>query len=135
MTDDLHYIFLEAEKCHAGPEASLIEKVDYALYNFPTLTGKPEGFDYEIFDLLFSSADLNKYAPEDKIKYENDMTAERDIQNQIDYAQDKDYLLGHDEGVTEGKEEGEQEEQDRIVANLRAQGISEDVIAKAIRQD
>ena len=57
--------------------------------HFPTLSGKPEGFDDEIFDLLFSSADLNKFAPEDKEKYENDMTTERDIRNQIDFAYDK----------------------------------------------
>lgn len=39
-----------------------------------------------IFDLLFSSADLQNFAPEDKVKYVNDMTTERDIRNQIAFA-------------------------------------------------
>ena len=36
-----------------------IKKVDlffYALNHLPALSGKPDGFDEEIFDLLFSSA-------------------------------------------------------------------------------
>ena len=84
--------------------------------------GKPAGFDGEIFDLLFSSADLHNFAPDDKIKYLNDMTTERDIRNQIAFAKDK--------GFEEGREEGRVEERERIVTALRDQGISEEIIAK-----
>ena len=79
---------------------------------------QPAGFDGEIFDLLFSSADLHNFAPDDKIKYLNDMTTERDIRNQIAFAKDK------------GFEEGREEERERIVTALRDQGISEEIIAK-----
>ena len=127
MTDDLQFIFLEVEKCQAGPDASIIEKVGYALYHFPTLSGKPEGFEEEIFDLLFSSADLHNFAPADKVKYVNDMTTERDIKNQIDFARDK----GEAKGRAEGKAIGKAEERERIVAILREQGVSEEIIAKA----
>ena len=89
MTDDLHYIFLEVGKCSSAPDASLVEKVGYALNHLPALDGRPAGFDGEIFDLLFSSADLHNFAPDDKIKYLNDMTTERDIRNQIAFAKDK----------------------------------------------
>ena len=134
MTDDLHYIFLEVGKCSSAPDASLVEKVGYALNHLPSLDGKPAGFDEEIFDLLFSSADLHNFAPEDKIKYLNDMTTERDIRNQIAFAKDKGFEEGREEGfedgIEKGREEGRVEERERIVTALRDQGISEEIIAK-----
>ena len=68
-------------------------------------------------DLLFSSADLHNFAEEDKIKYQNDMTTERDIQNQIDFAMDK----------------GREEERVKIVEALRRQGVPEAIIEKALK--
>ncbi len=106
MTDDLHYIFLEVGKCSSAPDASLVEKVGYALNHLPSLNGRPAGFDGEIFDLLFSSADLHNFAPDDKIKYLNDMTTERDIRNQIAFAKDKGFEEGREEGFEDGMEKG-----------------------------
>jgi predicted transposase/invertase (TIGR01784 family) len=134
MTDDLHYIFLEVNKCHAGADASLIEKVGYALNHFPTLEGKPDGFDEEIFDLLFSSADLHKFAPEDKIKYINDMTTERDIKNQIDFAYDKGEAKGRAKGRTEGRAEGKAEGQEEkayeIALRMMRDNVDPELILK-----
>ena len=62
-------------------------------------------------------ADLHNFAPEDKIKYHNDMTTERDIQNQIDFAMDK----------------GREEERVKIVEALRRQGVPEAIIEKALK--
>ena len=89
------------EKCRPDAAAPLIERVGYALNHFPNLEGKPEGFDEEIFDLLFSSADLHNFAPEDKVKYHNDMTTERDIKNQIDFAYDKGQAEGREQTLLE----------------------------------
>lgn len=38
---------------------------------------------------MFEAANIAKFAPKDKIKYEYDMTTERDIRNQIRYAEKK----------------------------------------------
>ena len=65
---------------------------------------------------------LSLNAEEDKIKYQNDMTTERDIQNQIDFAMDK------------GREEGREEERVKIIEALRKQGVSEEIIAKALTE-
>ena len=102
MTDDLHYIFLEVPKCKFTSKSSLIEKVGWAMYTLPTLKERPKGLEGEIFDLLFSSANLSNFTPEDKIKYHNDMTTERDIRNQIAFARDK----GEEEGIEKGIEKG-----------------------------
>ena len=50
------------------------------------------------------------------------MTTERDIQNQIDFAMDK------------GREEGREEERVKIIEALRKQGVSEEIIAKALTE-
>ena len=60
---------------------------------------------------MFSSADLHNFAPDDKIKYLNDMTTERDIRNQIAFAKDKGFEEGREEGRVEGREEGKIEKQ------------------------
>ena len=116
MTDDLHYIFLEVPKCKLTPESSLIEKVGWALYTLPMLKEKPEGLEGEIFDLLFSSANLSNFTPEDKIKYHNDMTTERDIRNQIAFARDK----GLKEGREEGREKGAAQSKKEIAKAMKA---------------
>lgn len=115
MTDHLQYIFLEVTKCRPDSDAPLIERVGYALNHMAEFTQRPDGFDGELFDLLFNSADLHTFAPEEKIKYHNDMTTERDIKNQIKYA--------HDEGIAEGKAE--------TAAELKRLGIDPEVICKS----
>ena len=102
MTDDLHYIFLETPKCRLKSDSSLAEKLGYALYNLPSMVKRPKELTGEIFDLLFSSADLSNFAPEEKIKYQSDMTTERDIRNQIAYAKDKGIEQGIEQGIAQG---------------------------------
>ena len=99
MTDDLHYYYLEVTKCSSNPEGSLVEKVGYALNHMSEFKERPAGFDGEFFDLLFNSADIHTFAPEEKIKYQNDMTTDRDIRNQIAYAEQKGLEKGFEQGV------------------------------------
>ncbi len=99
----------------------------------PELEGKPAGFDEEIFDLLFSSADLHNFAEEDKIKYQNDMTTERDIQNQIDFAMDK----GREEGFEKGIEKGIEKERtrnQRFIEVLKSKGVPKELIDQALSE-
>ena len=126
MTDDLHYIFLEVPKCRLRQGASLIEKIGYVLDNLSSLEEKPAELDGEIFDLLFLSANLSNFTPEDKIKYQNDVTTDRDIRNQIAFAQDKGYALG----IRQGREEGEAKGMEKGMEKGIAQGKVE--IAKAM---
>ena len=118
MTDDLHYVFLEVTKCKDHKKASLVEKIGYALANMGSFEKRPEGFAGEFFDLLFNSADLSKFAKEDKIKYVNNMTTERDIKNQIDYARH------------EGREEGREEATLTMAKKLKDKGIPLEIIAE-----
>lgn len=91
MTDRVQYIFLELPNCRKalGPEAGVIDNICYVLHNLPTLENRPEGLDEEIFGLLFESAEIANFTPSERIKYEEDMTTERDIRNQIRFAEKK----------------------------------------------
>ena len=60
------------------------------------------------------------------------MTTERDIKNQIAFAEKKGIEKGMEKGREEGIQEGIQEERQRILEALRSQGVPEDILAKAI---
>ncbi len=85
MTDALHYIFLELPNCGRAltPEATILDNVCFSLHYMQFLEERPAELRQEIFDLLFETANIATFAPEDKIKYEYAMTTERDIRNQI----------------------------------------------------
>ena len=68
------------------------------------------------FKLLFESAELSKFTAEEKVKYEQDMTTERDRRNQIAYARE------------EGRKEGAREERFRLAKALLANGVKMEVI-------
>jgi len=70
-------------------------------------------------DKLFDAANIATFAPEDKIKYEFAMTTERDIRNQIRYAEKQ--------GLAQGKEQKAIE----IARNLLGLGVDVDTIARS----
>jgi predicted transposase/invertase (TIGR01784 family) len=100
------------------PEATLLDNFCYALHNMEHLTDRPEELKEEIFKRLFKTAEIATFTPEERIKYENDMTTERDIQNYISYAREK--------GLEEGMEKGLLE----AARNMLAEGFSIDLVVK-----
>ena len=90
----------------------------------------------ELFRLLFESAEIATFTPQERIKYEYDMTTERDIRNQIAFAEQKGMDIGKAEGwaegIAEGIAEGRTQERQRIVEELRRQGIPEEVIQQVV---
>ena len=120
MTGSLQFVFLELTNCRKAltPEATLLDNFCYALHNMEHLTDRPEELKEEIFKRLFKTAEIANFTPEERIKYENDMTTERDIQNYISYAREK--------GLEEGRAEGRME----TARNMLADEISIDLVAK-----
>ena len=120
MTGSLQFVFLELTNCRKAltPEATFLDNFCYALHNMEHLTDRPEELKEEIFKRLFKTAEIATFTPEERIKYENDMTTERDIQNYISYAREK--------GLEEGRAEGRME----TARNMLADEISIDLVAK-----
>ena len=79
---------------------------------------------------MFDSAEIANFAPEEKAKYEQNMTTERDIRNQIAYAREK----GLEEGLEEGMEKGMEKAIRLMAEQLRKMGLHEDDIAKAVSE-
>ena len=82
----------------------------------------------DLYRLLFESAEIATFTPQEKIKYEYDMTTERDIKNQIASAKE----IGIEEGMEKGIAVGRNSERARIIEAFRKQGVSEEIIAKVL---
>ena len=100
------------------------------------MPGKPEGFEGELFRLLFETAEIATFTSQEKIKLENDMRTERDLRNQIAYARESGVEEGLARGREEGRMEGREEERLRsqaylqsVTEKLRKMGHTEDEIA------
>ena len=123
MTDSLHFIFLELPNCGRAltPQATVLDNFCFALHNMQFLEERPDALRQEIFDLLFDAAEIATFTPEDKVKYEFEMTTERDIRNQIAFAKKN--------ARAEGIEEGKMEEKKETVRRLKELGIAANIIA------
>ena len=132
MTGSLQFVFLELTNCRKAltPEATLLDNFCYALHNMEHLTDRPEELKEEIFKRLFKTAEIATFTPEERIKYENDMTTERDIQNYISYAREKGLEEGMEKGMEKGREEGREEGRVEAAKNMLADEISIDLVAK-----
>lgn len=87
------------------------------------LKSRPKEMQAEIFELLFNSAEIAKFTPEEKVKYEHDMTTDRDIRNQIAYSRE--------EGLAEGLEKGRAEGKAEVAKALKSMGFDADVILQS----
>ena len=131
MSRSIQFIFLELPKVKAiGKESSNVEKLCYALHNMKVLKSRPPEMAAEIFTLLFDSAEISKFTPEEKIKYDNDMTTARDIRNQIAYGREQ----GRAEGFAEAQTKAEEEKR-QIAKSLLGSGISPELIARSFGID
>ena len=120
MTDSLHYIFLELPNCGKALslDATILDNFCFSMHNMQFLEERPADLRQEIFELLFDAANIATFAPEDKIKYEYAMTTERDIRNQIRYAERK------------GMEKGMEKEAEKIARRMLAEKFDLDTIIR-----
>ena len=67
MTDRIQYIFLELTNCRRAltPEATVLENFCYALHNMENLPDRPAGLETELFRLLFESAEIATFTPQE----------------------------------------------------------------------
>ena len=129
MTDRVHYLFLELPKIRSVSDSSTnLEKFCYAMHNMTALKSRPKEMQAEIFELLFNSAEIANFTPEEKVKYENDMTTERDRRNQLAFSHDR----GVEEGMEKGIAKGREETQEAIARKLSEKGFSNVEIAEII---
>jgi len=131
MTDNLHFYFLELPKVKLINRGSTnLQKFCYAMHNMTTFESRPKEMKSELFELLFESADISKFTPEEKVKYEHDMTTERDRLNQLAFSHDR----GREEGLKAGRAEERaiaEMEKKEIARSFLDQGVPAEIIAKS----
>lgn len=123
MTDRLTYIFLELPNHRAmdDPEATRLDRFCYYLRTMASLRARPESSGDELIELLLDSADFTKFTPEERVKYQYDMTTERDRRNQEAFKVNK--------ALEEGRAEGRQERNLEIAKSMLAKGYAaEDIV-------
>ena len=78
------------------------------------------------FELLFKSAELSTFTPEEKQEYQRNMTSELDIKNQIAYA----HITGKAEGLAEGEAKGKAEGKAEVARKMLERGIERETISE-----
>ena len=128
MPIPVEYIFLEVPNCRKAmtSEASLLDNFCYALKNMPEMEERPQELKGEIFDLLFNSAEINKFAPKERSEYIQDMTTERDRANQLATAEEK----GEARGLAKGRAEGEAKVRLELAKSMLADGLDAAFVSK-----
>ena len=71
--------------------------------------------------VLFESAEIATFTPQEKTKYEHEMRTERDFKNQLAYAREK------------GLEDGREDTLRQIADQLRERGMTEDEIETIVQ--
>ena len=147
----IKYIFLELPNCGRAlsPQATILDNFCFSLHNMQFLEERPPELRQEIFELLFETANIAKFAPDEKIKYEFSMTTERDIRNQIRYAEKKGLEKGLEKGMEKGMEKGLEKGMEkglekgreeakatnrRIFDELRSKGVDEALLNEVFRK-
>ncbi len=120
MPVPVEYIFLEIPNCSKAmtKEASLLDNFCYALKNMPEMEERPKELKGEIFDLLFNSAEINKFAPRERSESIKQMITIRDKVNQLATAEAK--------GQAKGKAENSRD----IAIRMLEDGIDAAFISK-----
>ena len=119
--DKLTFIYLEMPNFtkSANELETNYDKWLFALKNLPDLENRPVKLKERIFQRLFEAAEIAKYNPEEKIKYEQSIKVYRDLKNSIDTA--------FDDGIIEGKIEGKIE---GIIRSLQSGLLSIEQVAQ-----
>lgn len=95
-----------------------------------TLDNHPLSLQTDVFDRLFSEAEIARFNKEDIKEYEDSLKAYRDIQNSIDTAKEEEFAKGYAEGFVEGFKQGIAKGEQKIVQAMIQQGCDVDFISK-----
>ena len=85
----------------------------------------------EIFNRLFSEAEIAQFSKVELREYEDSLKAYRDIKNSLDTAKAEGLVEGRAEGFAEGIAKGRSETLAEVAKNLLSIGTSIDSIMKA----
>ena len=102
----------------------------YVLRNLSRLDNQPTYLRNEVFNRLFSQAEIARFDKKELKAYEDSLKAYRDIKNSLDTAKEEGRAEGLAEGLEKGRAEGASEKALTIAREMLALNISVDTIKK-----
>ena len=102
----------------------------YVLRNLSRLDNQPTYLRNEVFNRLFSQAEIARFDKKELKAYEDSLKAYRDIKNSLDTAKEEGRAEGRAEGLAKGRAEGASEKALTIAREMLALNISVDTIKK-----
>lgn len=129
FNDKLTFKYVEISKFNKSLEEleTNYDKWLYVLRNLSRLDSQPDYLRNEIFNRLFSEAEIAQFSKVELREYEDSLKAYRDIKNSLDTAKAE----GRAEGLVEGRAEGRSETLVEVAKNLLSIGTPIDSIMKA----
>ena len=125
--DKLTFTYLEMPK-FTKTIAELETRFDkwmYVLKNLQKLDRLPDALREQVFERVFSVAEIARFTPAEYHEYEDSLKIYRDLQNSLDTARDE----GKAEGLEEGKEIGKAEQNEKTIVKCHGLGMPAEVIA------
>jgi len=110
--DKLTYIYLEMPNFTKteGELQTTFDKWMYVLQQLPHLQSRPQALQDRVFQKLFETAEIARFTPDEKNKYEESLQYYRDLKNVVDTSFDQ------------GKEEGKAERNIEIARQMKSEG-------------
>lgn len=150
--DKLTFIYLEMPKFNK-PETALESNFDkwmYVLKHLPNLQNRPTALQERVFQKLFETAEIARFQPEEKARYEASLKYYRDLKNVVDtsFGEGKEEgieigkeigmeigkeigkEIGMEIGKEIGKEEGKEEKELEVILNAHDEGLPVETIAR-----
>lgn len=126
--EKLTYIYLEMPNFSKseGELQSNFDKWMYVLQQLPHLQSRPPALQERVFQKLFEAAEIARFTPDEKNKYEESLKYYRDLKNVVDSSFDE----GKAEGLAEGKAEGLAEGKAEIALQMKLKGLETSLIAE-----
>jgi predicted transposase/invertase (TIGR01784 family) len=118
--DKLTFIYLEMPRFKKREEdlVTHFDKWLYVLKNLPKLKARPQKLQEQVFEKLFSEAELARLTPEEMRTYEESLKVYRDNYSVIETAK------------IEGRQEGRQAERIELAGRLKQKGVNIEIIAE-----
>ncbi len=126
--DKLTFIYLEMpnfKKTEAELETDF-DKWMYVLKHLPYLQNRPAALQERIFQKLFETAEIARFDPKEKARYEESLKYYRDLKNVIDTS----FGDGIEEGRKEGRKEGKEQEKIEVILKSHEAGLDAETISK-----
>ena len=130
--DKLTYVYVEIPKFDKKEDEleSMYDKWMFVLKNLSSLMSRPASLQERVFTRLFEQAEISKFNPQELKMYEDSMNAYRDIINAIRTAEKKKFAEGEAEGMAKGMAKGRVETLNKMVSEMKREGLGYDLIEK-----